>query len=148
MLANAKDHDGILLGMNLITAGLGIQVLFFGCFVIVAGTFHYRIRLCPTSRIASLNVPWEQHLLVLYLATFLILVRSVFRIAEYVLGTNGTLLGHEVYLYIFDATLVFIVMVIFNIWHPSKIISRKSIHAVDSNESMFELENQAYGRTK
>jgi hypothetical protein len=37
------------------------------------------------------------------------------------LGNDGYLISHEVYLYIFDALLMFFVMVLFAIVHPSEI---------------------------
>jgi hypothetical protein len=40
---------------------------------------------------------------------------------ETFLGNDGYLISHEVYLYIFDALLMFFVMVIFAIVHPSEI---------------------------
>lgn len=58
---------------------------------------------------------------VLYASSMLIMIRSVFRLIEYLQGNNGYLLHHEIFLYIFDAVLIFITMVIFNICHPSEI---------------------------
>jgi hypothetical protein len=128
LMAKAKTASDVKLGQNVITAGLGIQVLFFGLFIIVAGVFHIRIHKVPTSRSRSSTIPWERHLFVLYSASALILIRSVFRIIEYVMGDNGVLLSTEIYLYIFDATLMFLAMVLFNIYHPSAIITKKTMH--------------------
>jgi hypothetical protein len=47
--------------------------------------------------------------------------RSIFRVVEYLQGNNGFLLRHEYFLYIFDALLMFIVMIIFNWIHPAEI---------------------------
>lgn len=49
------------------------------------------------------------------------MIRSVFRLAEYLQGNNGYLLHHEIYLYIFDALLMFITMVTFNVVHPCEV---------------------------
>ena len=43
---------------------------------------------------------------VLYVASGLIFVRSLFRLIEYIEGNDGVLLSSEVYLYIFDALLM------------------------------------------
>lgn len=59
----------------------------------------------------------------LYIGSMLIMVRSVFRAVEYLQGFDGYLLRHEIYLYIFDATLMFLVMVLFNWIHPAEITS-------------------------
>ena len=51
------------------------------------------------------------------------MIRSVFRVVEYLQGFSGYLLSHEVYLYIFDAVLMLCVMVIFNLVHPSEVVA-------------------------
>ena len=67
---------------------------------------------------------WQKHLYALYVASMLILVRSVFRVIEYVMGNNGYLLKKEVFLYTFDAVLMFLCMVWLNIVHPGEIHAR------------------------
>ena len=146
MLAKAKKQSDVDLGQHVITGGLGIQVLFFGFFIVTAGIFHFRIARFPTTRSQSLSIPWERYLYILYTASLLIMVRSVFRIVEYVMGQDGILLKHEIYLYIFDATLMFIMMVLFNVWHPSKIILKaksSDIHHLESQDSGYALESHS-----
>jgi hypothetical protein len=149
LLAKAKDLDGQKLGENLIIAGLFIQLFFFGFFIVVAGLFHYRISLYPTTRSKSLSVPWQRHLGILYAASFLIMVRSTFRIVEYIMGGDGVLLQTEAYLYVFDATLMFVMSTLFNVWHPSEIIHRghTSIGSMDSSSGAVEyvMENRGGG---
>lgn len=57
----------------------------------------------------------------LYAASGLILVRSLFRVVEYVQGNNGYLLRNEVFLYVFDAVLMAACMLVFLFYHPSRI---------------------------
>lgn len=59
----------------------------------------------------------------LYVASGLIVVRSDFRAVEYLQGFDGYLLRHEAYLYIFDALLMFLVMMLFNVIHPSEVMA-------------------------
>jgi hypothetical protein len=49
------------------------------------------------------------------------MIRSIFRVVEYIGGNAGYLLSHEVYLYVFDALLMFLVMASFNWIHPSQV---------------------------
>ena len=49
------------------------------------------------------------------------MIRSVFRVVEYAQGSDGCLLHREVWLYIFDALLMVVVMLLFNVIHPSVI---------------------------
>jgi RTA1 like protein len=126
MLAKATSSSQVKTGEGIITGGLVLQVIFFGFFLVVAGIFHYRISLIPTSTSLSSPVPWKKHLMVLYIASTLILIRSLFRIVEYIMGNDGPLLRSEVYLYVFDGTLMFLMMVVFAMWHPSQIIAGRT----------------------
>ncbi|PVH70445.1 RTA1 domain protein [Cadophora sp. DSE1049] len=106
-------------GSHIIVGGLFVQLIFFGLFIIVAIVFHMRMHSAPT--VASLSVPWKTHMYTLYATSLLIMIRSIFRVVEYLQGFSGYILSHEIYLYIFDACLMFAVMVIFNFIHPSEI---------------------------
>lgn len=114
-----KTENAIDLGQNIIVGGLVVQILFFGFFLVVAAVFHLRISKNPTAE--SRDVPWKRHINTLYAASILILIRSIFRVVEYQQGNDGYLLGHEVFLYIFDAILMLGVMVLFNVVHSSQI---------------------------
>ncbi|PVH79985.1 RTA1-domain-containing protein [Cadophora sp. DSE1049] len=128
MLAQAKSSDDQKRGTNIITGGLFIQVFFFAIFIIVSAIFHLRIIKTPTIKSLRSEVPWPKYMIILYVASCLIMVRSVFRIAEYIQGHDGALLKTEVYIYIFDAALMFLTMALFNVFHPSNIISKKSMN--------------------
>ncbi len=144
MLAKATDPNGVKLGNWVITGGLIIQIIFFGFFIIVAGIFNYRLASYPTNRSKSLEISWQRYLTVLYGASALILIRSGFRVAQYIGGQGGVLLSSEIYPYIFDAALMFVTMVTFNIWHPSSIIIREK-RAVLSQDSELEMANPGQG---
>lgn len=92
---------------------------------------------------------WQKHLYALYVASMLILVRSVFRVIEYVMGNNGYLLKKEVFLYIFDAVLMFLCMVWLNMVHPGEIHSGKSRKEKKARrqDEGFEMEDGKTGTT-
>ena len=75
----------------------------------------------PSRTVDISQLPWKRHIFVLYVTSILILIRSIFRAAEYIQGQDGYLLSKEVFLYAFDAALMLIVMVLFNMIHPSQI---------------------------
>ncbi|KAI1385129.1 RTA1 like protein [Hypoxylon trugodes] len=125
LLTQAKSEDDVRRGENIIVGGLGIQILFFGFFIIVAFVFHRRISRDPTRNARTLTTPWKKLLVVLYITSALIMIRSVYRIAEYVLGSDGELLSKEVYLYCLDALPMLIVAVSYNWFHPSRVVSRE-----------------------
>jgi hypothetical protein len=115
-------QSGLTTGSHLVVGGLFVQLVFFGCFIAVAMHFDVVMRKVPNSQ-ARIAVPWRKHLVALYAASVLIMVRSIFRVVEYVQGFSGYLLSHEAYLYMFDSLLMFCVMVIFNIVHPSEVVA-------------------------
>ncbi|KAF4809793.1 Protein RTA1 [Colletotrichum tropicale] len=125
-LAGADTQKKKDLGQTIIIVGLGIQILFFGFFMIVTILFHLRINRDPTPTSLVVKTPWRRLLQVLYVASFLILVRSVFRVIEYVMGEDGELQSKEVYISIFDALLMLAVSAAFNYFHPSRIISNSA----------------------
>ncbi|KAF5007218.1 hypothetical protein FDECE_6452 [Fusarium decemcellulare] len=134
ILANAKKQKTVDLGQYVIIAGLGVQILFFGFFIMVTCIFHYRILALPTARSMTIQVPWKPYILVLYTASILIMIRSVFRVAEYVTGADGVLQAKEFYIYIFDGALMIITVVIFNLFHPSRIIHREAKSETDGSD--------------
>ncbi|KAL0935967.1 rta1 domain-containing protein [Colletotrichum truncatum] len=140
MLATAKDRDSVKKGENIIVGGLGIQVLFFGFFMIVTLVFHLRLSRNPTPKTHTIDTPWKGLLWVLYATSLLIMVRSVFRVAEYVEGKEGELQSKEMYIYIFDALLMGITAMLFNWFHPSRVINNRQpgLKSVSSSEVLSE----------
>ncbi|KAM0380537.1 hypothetical protein ACHAPZ_000757 [Fusarium culmorum] len=140
MLATAKDKDAVKRGENIIVGGLIIQILFFGFFMIVTLIFHVRIKRNPTQKSLEIVTPWKKLLFALYAASLSILVRSVFRVAEYVMGKDSALQSQEFWIYIFDALLMSLVVVSLNWFHPSRVINgaldRKRV--VSQDEYMLE----------
>ncbi|KAK1450744.1 hypothetical protein CCUS01_02200, partial [Colletotrichum cuscutae] len=88
ILSRAKSLSDVELGENIIIAGLAVQILFFGGFIVVTCLFHY--------------------------------------LAEYVTGSSGALMASEVYIYVFDAALMFLVAAVFNVFHPGTIIQTEN----------------------
>jgi len=77
------------------------------------------MRRLPSAKAQQL--PWQKHIIALYAGSLLILIRSIFRVVEYLQGFRGYILSHEIYLYLFDACLMLSVMLIFNWFHPSEV---------------------------
>ncbi|GIC86380.1 RTA1 domain-containing protein [Aspergillus udagawae] len=131
--ANSQD-----IGTYIIVAGLGVQLLFFGVFVIVAFLFHFRFSSSENAGSAastSGKVPWARSwkglLWVLYLVSGLILIRSTFRMVEFAQGFNGYLISHEIFMYVLDTALMFVLMVVMNVVHPSSVLGRAKGEVVE-----------------
>jgi hypothetical protein len=115
-------------GEKIILAGLGMQILFFGFFVVCSTIFHLRCRKNPTPASLDPKMPWQQMIVMLYTVSILILVRSIFRIVEYAGGNDGYLLRSEWPVYALDALLMAITMLVFLIWYPATL--KESVKAV------------------
>ncbi len=122
-MAKAKTKDDQKMGENVILGGLGIQLIFFGFFVITTITFHRRITKKPTARSSSITSPWRQHIFALYASSLLIMVRSVFRMIEFGMGNDSVLMQSEAYLLGLDGALILIVAAVFLWSHPSRALS-------------------------
>lgn len=109
------------IGKKIIVAGLFIQIFFFSIFMVVAFAFHVRISKSPTSLSVLPSIPWRGHLVILYITSGIILLRSVFRVIEYLMGNSGFILAHEYMLYIFDTILMLVVLGIFLWRHPGEL---------------------------
>lgn len=144
MLSTAKNKDDVKRGENIIVGGLGIQILFFGFFMVVTLVFHLRIRREPTQKANELITPWKKLLYVLYASSFFILVRSVFRVAEYIMGKDSVLQTKEFYIYIFDALLMALVVVAFNWFHPSRVINKMADVKRIASSDGYLMESQEY----
>jgi hypothetical protein len=109
------------IGQDMVIGGLGIQIISFGVFFLTAVIFHIRISKQPSRASCHTKAPWKQTLHMLYAVSVLILIRSVFRVVEYVQGQSGYSLKHEWTLYVFDSVPMFVVTVLFYARYPSEI---------------------------
>ncbi|KAL6886759.1 RTA1 like domain-containing protein [Trichoderma evansii] len=144
MLAKAETKSAIDLGENIITGGLIFQVIFFGFFMIVTCVFHRRIVRAPTPTSLTIAIPWQRFLYVLYAASIIIMVRSVFRVAEFASGFSGPLQSSEAYIYIFDATLMFITSGLFIFWHPGSIVVPESKGSIPLSDNVSYSYRETY----
>jgi hypothetical protein len=134
-------------GEHITIGGLCVQLVFFTFFVLTSVVFHTRLRSRPTQQTIQVGQrynlgmirSWESVLWGLYIASMLILIRSVFRLIEYAQGNDGYLISHEAFMYVFDATLMFFAMVAMNLFHPSVILAPADKRGRDSIEVLRSL---------
>jgi len=128
-------------GSRIVLAGLVIQILIFSFFVAIALVLHRRLRANPTRQSHDASLPWKKFLYILYVVSAFVMFRSIVRVAEFVEGFHGTIILHEVYLFVLDAIPMAAVMFIFNIWYPSNflILARKNSVVQEGVTSDVEL---------
>lgn len=121
------------IGRWVTVAGLVIQIVAFTTFLYVAYKFQSRAKrdtavnwLQQSSYATGRTVrgPREQIMYALYTSGALILIRSIYRIVEFVEGRDGYLMSHEAFFYILDALMMLIVMVLFNVLYPASLLAR------------------------
>ncbi|KAH7002162.1 RTA1 like protein-domain-containing protein [Ilyonectria destructans] len=140
-IQSAGTLDFYNIGEKLIIAGLWVQICVFGFFVVTSLLFNYRVVKAPTEIATRGDIPWKRHLVVLYATSAIILVRSIFRVIEYLQGNKGYLISHEVFLYCFDALLMAIVMAIFLIWYVGDLERKRPSEnetSLSSSDGMLE----------
>ncbi|KAM3414324.1 hypothetical protein BST61_g10971 [Cercospora zeina] len=113
-------------GETIVLGGLGVQVVFFGLFVFTGVSWNVKMRSRGSaSRRTSLKgLPWQKHMISLYIVSILIFVRSIVRMVEYAQGYTGYIISREWYLFVFDALLMWLAMVTMNIVHPSEVAAQ------------------------
>lgn len=124
-------------GSKVVDGGLALLVASFAVFIVVAIYFDIQMRRNPTPEAESNPLNWRGYLMVLYAGCILIFIRSVFRLVEYIQGNSGWLIRHEWTFYVFDAMLMFVAMVLFNIYHPSTI--KSAVDASAKSDVQVEL---------
>jgi hypothetical protein len=130
------------LGKAIILVGLAAQIIFFGLFVTCAIIFHRRLSRVPTPMSLRLdeehlNMGWRDVTRVIFVASALVFVRSIFRLVEFTGNMNSSMMKTEAYLYICDSTLMFLVLAILIYWHPAKYISNGKEYLRSHSEELF-----------
>ncbi|MCJ1383312.1 hypothetical protein MMC17_006425 [Xylographa soralifera] len=108
-------------GQKIVVAGLVLQIIFFGLFTVVALVFNRRLRRAFNKTTIDAGAMCQKHLNALYASSLLIMVRSIFRVVEYVQGNDGYTMQHEWFLYVFDSILMLGVLVVFLVAYPGDI---------------------------
>ncbi|KAK0733549.1 RTA1 like protein-domain-containing protein [Lasiosphaeria miniovina] len=109
----------------IVLVGLLVQLLALVVFIVLCARLHARLRHNPSKSKAMLADPgvnWLGHFVVLEVAAVMLVVRSVVRGAEYLGGTDGFVATHEVFVYVFDAVPMLVVMLSSMLLHPSRLV--------------------------
>lgn len=125
-------------GKALTIFGLVLQLAVFAFFMVVAGTFDYRMcdRPTPASLSPAISSRWRGFIKTLYIASVLIMIRNLVRVVEYCQGTEGYIMTHEAFLYIFDALLMFVAFAYLNWKHPGDLRALLQAKAMETSTSI------------
>ncbi|SMN22349.1 similar to Saccharomyces cerevisiae YGR213C RTA1 Protein involved in 7-aminocholesterol resistance [Maudiozyma saulgeensis] len=106
------NESSVTTGSNLVTAGLFVQIGWFGLFMLNEVYFLFKLGKLDNP-IASGSKTWKRLNIILLINCVLILVRSIVRAIEFIQGYKGVIISHEWFLYVFDAVPMFLLPVIF-----------------------------------
>ncbi|RSL62890.1 hypothetical protein CEP54_005552 [Fusarium duplospermum] len=134
---NNPDIDPNL-GSNIIVGGLIFQIVIFGVFIVTALIFNSRFRRHVAGGAVVYDVPWQESLNMPYVTSMMIMVRNIFRVVEYAMGSDGYLLSVEWGVYVFDASLMTLTMAWFFWRYPSQL--KRAINELANSEEV-ELES-------
>ncbi|KAE9363313.1 RTA1 like protein [Stipitochalara longipes BDJ] len=117
-IASSGNWKGstVKIGVDVLMAGLGVQlatILFFCC---VVRRFHVLTRRGHV--ISSAGEGWRKILMAVYVSSGLIVIRSVYRLIEFALGINGYPFTHEWMFYTFESLPMLPAIGVFCLWHP------------------------------
>ncbi|KAH7123153.1 RTA1 like protein-domain-containing protein [Dactylonectria macrodidyma] len=118
--------DSMKTGENIILGGLFIQIIVFGLFALTAIMFEVRLRRQGSTVSLDGQPGWKSTMLMLYVVSAFIMIRSIFRVIEYIMGNDGYPLRNEWTLYVFDACLMFGVVVAFGWRFPGGLGPKKT----------------------
>jgi hypothetical protein len=132
--ATARDRKGSQSGTNIMIAGLISQVISMVFFFIVWGDFALRVRRNKKSGALARTQPplygslrstkgfqffqWS-----LFIATILIFVRCIYRVAELWDGFSGHLANDEATFMVFEGPFIITALVAMTVFHPGRVFS-------------------------
>lgn len=143
MTGPGVSSEVVQTGLNIYTAGVGVQLFFLVVFAALAVGFQRKLKMqraASSSRSPFLDEEAQSHshfriesptqvpdlnlaiplLRLLYIVLALIIIRNIYRLVEFGTGANSPTVKHEWYNYVFDAVPMFFALVLLNVVHPGK----------------------------
>lgn len=117
-----KSPDTIMMGIHIYMGGIGFQQLCIFAFLALAVRLHKKMHLQPASPERSRGLIL---LYIEYAVVGLITIRIIFRLVEYSSGFKSTIPLHEAYQYVFDSAVMMIALILYNIFHPGRLMPGK-----------------------
>lgn len=100
-------------GTNLVTAGLIVQVVFFGFFLLNELRFTMQVKeRCLF--LPAISNRWRVLNATLLTSSVLIMIRSTVRIVEFIQGYEGYIISHEIFIFLADALPMLLVTLVFS----------------------------------
>ncbi|KAF8174982.1 RTA-like protein [Mycena galopus ATCC 62051] len=147
-MTTSSKIDTVNLGTKIVLVGLGLQLASFALFTTLMIVFGLRVRtrfphvwrvtgradFTPFSKDSVAD--WHILYYTLCLSCVSILIRSIFRMAEFIQGHSGYISTHEVFFYCFDALPLWIAMTLYcSVWPPRFLNTTREAEAMELHKN-------------
>ncbi|KAI0888535.1 putative RTA1 domain protein [Annulohypoxylon maeteangense] len=123
ILPASGDPSAIRTSRIILLSGIITQFVALSFFVLQIVFLYNRIkRDLTTVLLHDPSIRWQFHFYSISLVALLLILRAVVRAVEYLQGEDGYVISHESFIYAFDGAPMFLVMLIFLILHPARLI--------------------------
>ncbi|EYB32872.1 hypothetical protein FG05_03759 [Fusarium graminearum] len=119
------DADAIVKGRIILIAGLVVQLCALSVFIITSLYLYLRVRNEAGPFLDSSFVRWRRYFRTIEAVTVVMIIRSIVRAVEYLQGQGGFVISHEIFIYLFDALPMFLVMLFFLVVHPGRLVKER-----------------------
>lgn len=116
---DGKSTSTIMNGLHIYMGGIGFQQACIFAFLALAIRFHLNLR---KQRASTMKQTALTLLRIQYAVLLLITIRIIFRLIEYSDGLESSIPNHEAYQYVFDSFLMMVALVLYNVWHPGRLM--------------------------
>lgn len=121
---------------NILLGGLAYQVFSISVFVILTATFLFRARREISGRGKKLTI----FCVAFSVATILVYLRTIFRLAETAEGLGGHLYSNEIYFACLEFAPIALAVLLFAIWHPGRCVGKK-VRVKDLEKEQARVQN-------
>jgi hypothetical protein len=134
----ATGDDKIMkIGADVILAGLIFQLVALVAFVFMTVKLHKQFKRQQTAISSDPTVRWEKYVWGIYIAVTLLFVRNLVRAVQFGQGANGMVSSSEAFIYLFDAVMMWLVLLVVLFLHPGKLsraVRQREIRKGDAEE--------------
>ncbi|KAH6845697.1 RTA1 like protein-domain-containing protein [Chaetomium sp. MPI-CAGE-AT-0009] len=130
-------------GMDVLIAGLVVQAVAFAVILGVLGRFWF---LAGKGGCVAADAPcgWQRVVVAVCVSSVLIMIRCIYRVAEFAEGIEGYSFTHEWLFWVFESAPMLVAIGVFCVFHPSAYLGRdgasgKAGESGDSEEAATEL---------
>lgn len=117
------DAKVMSIGKKVVLAGLIFALVVFAIFILIAATFHRRLARLPTPVLAmNPDLKWRPYMWAIYVACSAMIVRNLVRTIQFGADRTALVNTKEAFIYIFDAFLMFLTLLVLMVYHPGLLI--------------------------